>query len=29
MSIEQVLDKSFVVKAGPGAIAGALMLLER
>jgi hypothetical protein len=29
MSIGQVLDKSYVVKAGPGAIAGALMLLER
>ena len=29
MDIDQVLDKSYVVKAGPGAIAGALMLLER
>lgn len=29
MLIEQVLDKSYVVKVGPGAVAGALMLLER
>lgn len=29
MTIEEVLNKSFVVKEGPGAIAGALMILER
>jgi hypothetical protein len=29
MTIEEVLNKSFVVKEGPGAIAGALMMLER
>lgn len=29
MTIEQILDKSYVVKVGPGAVAGALMLLER
>jgi hypothetical protein len=29
MTMVQVLDKSYIVKVGPGAIAGALMLLER
>jgi hypothetical protein len=29
LTIEQVLDKGFVVKIGPGAVAGALMMLER
>jgi len=29
MTMAQVLDKSYIVKVGPGAIAGALMLLER
>lgn len=29
MTMEQVLNKSYVVKMGPGAVAGALMLLER
>ena len=29
LSLEQVLDKALVVKMGPGAVAGALMMLER
>jgi hypothetical protein len=29
MTLEQVVDKSYVVSVGPGAIAGALMFLER
>ena len=29
MTLEEVLDKSYVVKIGPGAVAGALMMLER
>jgi hypothetical protein len=29
LTMEEVLDKGFVVKIGPGAVAGALMMLER